>query len=151
MATPVEPKPKTENNNLHSRTGGQGAIDPVRVSAEAPAPDLVETLRAEGRHFRGEPDCVGPAVTLLVERAAAEISRLTAEVERLTADNVRLGQWDVAADERIQLIKENERLRAVADAAAALIADVRRRYPGEELRCEYMKVLDAALKEEPRT
>jgi hypothetical protein len=38
MATPVEPKPEPENNNLHSRTGDQGAIDPVRVSAEAPAP-----------------------------------------------------------------------------------------------------------------
>jgi hypothetical protein len=56
-----------------------------KVSAEAPAPDLVERLLAEGRHFRGEPDCVGPAVTLLVERAAAEIARLTAEVERLRA------------------------------------------------------------------
>jgi len=85
MVTPVGPKPETENNNLHSRTGDQGAIDPVRASAEAPAPDLVETLRAEGRHFRGEPDCVGPAVTLLVERAADTITALTAEVERLRA------------------------------------------------------------------
>ena len=32
------------------------------------------------------------------------------------------------------------------EAGAALIADVRRRYPGEELRCEYMRALDAALK-----
>ena len=30
------------------------------------------------------------------------------------------------------------------DAASALIADVRARYPGEELRCEYMRCLDAA-------
>jgi len=85
MATPVGPKPETENNNLHSRTGDQGAIDPVRASAEAPAPDLVETLRAEGRHFRGEPDCVGPAVTLLVERAADTITALTADNELLRA------------------------------------------------------------------
>lgn len=35
---------------------------------------------------------------------------------------------------------ENCELRA---AARALIADVRRRYPGEELRCEYMRKLDA--------
>ena len=31
------------------------------------------------------------------------------------------------------------------DAASALIADVRARYPGEELRCEYMRGLDAAI------
>ena len=31
------------------------------------------------------------------------------------------------------------------EAANALIADIRRRYPGEELRCEYMRALDAAL------
>ncbi len=40
----------------------------------------------------------------------------------------------------------NTRLHA---AAAALIADVRRRYPGEELRCPYMRELDAALSEIP--
>jgi hypothetical protein len=72
-----------------------------KVSAEAPAPDLVKLLLQD-----------------------AKITRLTAE---------------------------NERLRAVADAAAALIADVRRRYPGEELRCEYMRSLDAAIDPEPRT
>ena len=36
----------------------------------------------------------------------------------------------------------NERLKA---AATALIADVRRRHPGEELHCPYMQALDAAL------
>lgn len=30
-------------------------------------------------------------------------------------------------------------------AAAALLADVRRRYPGEELRCPLMRALDAAV------
>lgn len=33
----------------------------------------------------------------------------------------------------------------LVEAASALIADVRRRYPGEELRCEYMRALDRAL------
>jgi hypothetical protein len=47
--------------------------------------DIVERLLAEGRHFRGNPDCVGPAVTLLVERAADTITALRAENERLTA------------------------------------------------------------------
>jgi len=34
----------------------------------------------------------------------------------------------------------------VVKAAEALIADVRRRYPGEELRCPYMRALDDALR-----
>jgi hypothetical protein len=33
------------------------------------------------------------------------------------------------------------------EAAAALIADVRRRHPGEELKCPYMQALDAAAAE----
>lgn len=40
-----------------------------------------------------------------------------------------------------------EKDRAVLKAATNLLADVRRRYPGEELRCPYMIALDAALKE----
>lgn len=48
------------------------------------------------------------------------------------------GLSDDAAD-------EIERLRAIELAAAALIADVRRRYPGEALRCPYMITLDEAL------
>ncbi len=31
-------------------------------------------------------------------------------------------------------------------AAKALLDDVRRRYPGEELRCPYMRALDTAVK-----
>jgi len=34
----------------------------------------------------------------------------------------------------------------VVEAATALVADVRRRYPGEELRCEFMRRLDDALR-----
>ena len=37
----------------------------------------------------------------------------------------------------------NAKLRA---AASNLIADVQRRYPGEELRCPYMIALDKALR-----
>jgi hypothetical protein len=50
---------------------------------------------------------------------------------------------------------EAHALRAVKTAARALIDDVRRRYPGEELRCPLMRALDeaslAALVEEPKT
>ena len=38
-------------------------------------------------------------------------------------------------------------LERIALAAAALIDDVRARYPGEELRCKYMIALDEALRE----
>lgn len=40
-------------------------------------------------------------------------------------------------------IRENKRLR---DAGQALIDDVKRRHPGEELHCEYMRALDDALR-----
>lgn len=49
-------------------------------------------------------------------------------------------------------VEESPRVRSVEHArqtvilaAAALIADVRRRYPDEELRCPFMAALDAAL------
>jgi hypothetical protein len=42
-----------------------------------------------------------------------------------------------------------DELEAVEAAAADLIADVRTRYPNEELRCKYMIALDAALEAKP--
>lgn len=39
--------------------------------------------------------------------------------------------------------------KALPSAAGALLADVRRRYPGEELRCEFMRALDAATTSAP--
>jgi hypothetical protein len=66
--------------------------------------------------FTGNPPYVGwKGLGLALKEDYDELARLTAEVERLTAENVRLGQWDVAADERIQLIKENERLRVALE------------------------------------
>ena len=38
-----------------------------------------------------------------------------------------------------------KRIESLETAARNLIADVRRRYPGEELRCPYMRALDEAL------
>jgi len=40
---------------------------------------------------------------------------------------------------------DDTQIDALKIAAAALLADVRRRYPGEDLRCEYMIALDAAI------
>ena len=39
----------------------------------------------------------------------------------------------------------NTKVQALVDASSSLIADVRRRYPNEELRCTYMIAMDAAL------
>jgi len=136
MATPVEPKPETENNNLHSRTGGQGAIDPVRVSAEAPAPDLVERLRgpiaeavqklvngcfrnANGPVFHipaqeTDPDLLASKG---VQEAADTITGLRAENERLKAqcETPFMDGYETAKEEYrprlIALDAENERLR----------------------------------------
>ena len=36
---------------------------------------------------------------------------------------------------------------AVVKAASDLLDDVRRRHPGEELRCPYMRALDAAVRD----
>lgn len=81
----------------------------TNVSAEAPALDeLIKKLIDWDEYDEGKNNDARAA-------AAAELTRLTAENERLTTENARLGQWDVAADERIQLIKENERLRAALE------------------------------------
>lgn len=39
-----------------------------------------------------------------------------------------------------------QRPTGVLEAAEALLEDVRRRYPGEELRCPHMQALDAAVR-----
>jgi hypothetical protein len=41
-------------------------------------------------------------------------------------------------------------LLAVRAAAETLLDDVRRRYPGEELRCPYMRILDSTVKRATR-
>jgi hypothetical protein len=44
----------------------------------------------------------------------------------------------------VEMVEMWERLEK---AAQALLNDVHRRYPGEELRCQYMRELEAACKE----
>jgi chromosome segregation ATPase len=77
-----------------------------------------------------------------LSRQQEEIASLKAEVERLSVSHDKVLRAN-------RLIEANEALRAERDAlreaAANLIADVRRRYPGEDLRCPYMIALDAAL------
>jgi hypothetical protein len=45
-----------------------------------------------------------------------------------------------------RLKRELARLRVVRSCAEALIADVRKRYPNENLKCPFMKALDDAIK-----
>ena len=68
-----------------------------------------------------------------------------------------LSAEDEAAQYKSSLIAQHqahvatvERVRVLRYAASALIADVKRRHPGEELRCQYMRALDAALQEQSK-
>lgn len=88
--------------------------------------ELVEALEAllDASHGTGEGQCsVERSIVLSAAQEAAETA----------------------------LARKDDRRRLIAaapdllDAAADLIADVRRRYPEQELRCEYMRALDAAI------
>jgi hypothetical protein len=140
MVTPVEVKPTFTNIDMNSRTGANSPIDPVRVSAEAPAPDIVERLR------NGEPD--EHCNDSLCAEAADTITALTAEVERLREE---LDTWksvfpDIAPasvlPDRSLLEAENERLRAALET-------VRDEY-GYTFPTDTNQMIAAALKE-PRT
>lgn len=50
--------------------------------------------------------------------------------------------------EREAALRQTTQSDALKMAASALLADVRRRYPNEDLRCEYMIALDAALQDQ---
>ena len=52
----------------------------------------------------------------------------------------------VEVDETREIPAVDHARQAVILTAAALLADVRRRHPGEELRCPFMAALDAALR-----
>ncbi len=48
--------------------------------------DIVLRLRADAMQFRGEDDCVGPDVKLLVEEASDEIERLREVLNSIAAN-----------------------------------------------------------------
>lgn len=103
-----------------------------RLRAEG---ETVESLKAKGHWTSAD----------LLEQADT-ITRLEGEVERLRARDTDLTLEGLAQFR----LADITHLEAVRTAASALIADVKRRYPGEELRCEYMRALDAALTQEPQ-
>ena len=77
------------------------------------------------------------------KEAAAAIMELQAERDRLFRKAALAEEWRDHDKTRAETAgAERDRLR---DAGSALIDDVRRRYPGEELRCEFMRALDEAL------
>jgi hypothetical protein len=49
-----------------------------------------------------------------------------------------------------RLLSAETRVKVLEEAGSALIADVKRRHPGEELHCQYMRSLDAALQEQSK-
>jgi hypothetical protein len=57
-------------------------------------------------------------------------------------------QAENANREKLRADRAEARVRVLEDAGSALIADVKRRHPGEELRCQFMRALDAALQEQ---
>lgn len=66
----------------------------------------------------------------------ARVEELEAEVSWHKENSARRGEAEAVVLRRVKELEE---------AGSALIADVRRRYPGEELRCQYMRALDALL------
>lgn len=68
---------------------------------------------------------------------------------KANARTARTVKWDREFSERSAMHKrvadEATRLRLVDEAAKALLADVRIRYPGEALRCPFMIALDEAV------
>ena len=65
-----------------------------------------------------------------------EEGRWSLNVETFVAD----ARWH-----RAECAKARAEIKRLREAASALLDDVHRRYPGEELRCPFMRGLDAAL------
>ena len=98
------------------------------------------------------------------EKAGAECERLRGEVrkgnlmlsaaeDRAEKAEAEVRAWKKIADqEQIWKQKANaelsackERVRELEKVSQALIDDIHRRYPGEDLRCPYMKAIEKAL------
>ena len=74
-----------------------------------------------------------------MSRIAKRLRELSHPMAEAMSDKSRLDAFVSAGIEAAdEIVKYAELLTAVR----ALIADVRRRYPGEELKCEYMRRLD---------
>jgi len=105
MATPVEVKPTFTNIDMNSRTGANSPIDPVRVSAEAPAPDIVERLR------NGEPckEASGDNHCKVMDARSGCLCAIAADtITALTAENERLQSIITAADRGSPIYKAIE-------------------------------------------
>lgn len=103
--------------------------------------DIVKWLREEAIDESNKNDPQPRTIEKLRE-AADVIERLEGNNKGLVLQNALLRQRPDLPVDRIPAAGMVEQLRS---AALALIEDVRRRYPGEELRCQYMRALDEAL------
>lgn len=90
---------------------------------------------------------IPPAVELVTE--CDHVQTLKAAETISDSDDVTLEispvRWRELLDDLESDAAELARLREVEKAASALIADVRRRYQGEELRCPFMQNLNHKL------
>ena len=85
-------------------------------------------IEPTNHHLDGHPDLTGPNLSAdlrFIAHAREDVPYLLALITRQR--------------------EEIERKDRIEKAAIALIADVRARYPGEDLRCPFMIELDAAL------
>jgi phage shock protein A len=94
--------------------------------------ELVKRLRAEGQAFRGDPDDIGPCVTLLVEEAADEITRLTARVAELEAMLRTASDMNEVYEGRLQELEGALKQINVGEGWAALIARAALTQPAPE-------------------
>lgn len=85
----------------------------------------------------------------LVTRTKAHIDRIEKELEQCGGLETWRKLMAAIHDYELDYQRDRQRIAALEKAAGDLIADVRRRYPGEALRCPYMIALDAALSKEP--
>ena len=93
-----------------------------------------------GNFPKADPNCAGCGKPLLIENAW--MTDGCPCNTPLGVNNENETRWRLL----MQLQQKQSFAWAELIAAAdALLGDVRRRYPGEELRCEFMRGLDAAV------
>jgi hypothetical protein len=135
-------------------------------ASDAPdeAADMLEALAARLAEVEASIRWVDEVYPARIEAGGAGIEITWAEFNAMqraagVREDKRIGDQEGKASHNHRLrVARNEALaRAEAaeareaklrQAAQALIDDVRRRYPGEELRCEYMRALDTAIQGE---
>jgi hypothetical protein len=89
--------------------------------------------------------CEFPADAAHIARCdPTTIAELCTRLLSAEAENKRLREALIASKLSVAAAA-SARVKVLEEAGSALIADVKRRHPGEELRYQYMRALDAAV------